>query len=690
MADKLEIEISLKNAADTEKQLKKIKDGVEDTGKAAKKTEQQAEGAFKKMGSSVIKFADIVKAYIVTKVLVALKDLVLNSYTAFTEFDQLSRATAQQFGKSADEIIKKLKEMSGGTISDTELIKQANKAMALGVTTDIGKMADLLEFARLRAQAMGIDTTFAFDSIVTGIGRGSPLILDNLGIITKGWAEEAAAAGVAYDNQFILNKVLQQAALTMQGVGRVMDTEAEKAQKAKTAFENLKIAIGSRIEASNFINNLTLLSNKIAELIGIKKDDNKALDEYISILKTLSGTEIKKVVSEKEKYRKQISDEITQTKLLIENLNKQRDSYSFTDKITKKYFDTKNALTEAEKILISKTKEYENVNRDLNIAIDISKTKTDKLTTAKKAEVKITEEESKAINALKDAYNNTLPQQKIYYENLLKTATNAKLSSEQLQLIKDKIKEIDDEMQGEGNGLSGLKNVLGEIGGTDGALVQSIYNMVELGNASEEAGNKAEAAWTKVLGVIGLVKAALNELSFMFEFFAEVAGDEGNSKAEKVLTAISKILTSMATGSPWKVIKAIRDVVMGGREDAAEREAAGETGAVAAQAEKENNAGRVIAGILTSGISEIPAVRRLTDRIRGRATGGAVSGNEPYMVGERGPEMFLPSQNGSIIPSHNVTNNKGMTFNNVTIKADNPEQFFDQLQRYQRQHGVLA
>ena len=34
-----------------------------------------------------------------------------------------------------------------------------------------------------------------------------------------------------------------------------------------------------------------------------------------------------------------------------------------------------------------------------------------------------------------------------------------------------------------------------------------------------------------------------------------------------------------------------------------------------------------------------------------RANGGPVSANQPYIVGERGPELFVPSRSGSIVPN---------------------------------------
>ena len=37
-----------------------------------------------------------------------------------------------------------------------------------------------------------------------------------------------------------------------------------------------------------------------------------------------------------------------------------------------------------------------------------------------------------------------------------------------------------------------------------------------------------------------------------------------------------------------------------------------------------------------------------------RANGGPVSGNKPYIVGERGPEMFIPNRSGTVIPNKNL------------------------------------
>jgi len=81
--------------------------------------------------------------------------------------------------------------------------------------------------------------------------------------------------------------------------------------------------------------------------------------------------------------------------------------------------------------------------------------------------------------------------------------------------------------------------------------------------------------------------------------------------------------------------------------------------------------------------------------IKPRAKGGPVTGSSPYLVGERGPELFVPSTAGSIIPngagmgggvavSYNI-DARGATMELTqalpTILADNNRRIFDELDR---------
>ena len=57
-----------------------------------------------------------------------------------------------------------------------------------------------------------------------------------------------------------------------------------------------------------------------------------------------------------------------------------------------------------------------------------------------------------------------------------------------------------------------------------------------------------------------------------------------------------------------------------------------------------------IVGIVTTTLGGTPPAR---------ANGGSVAGNQPYMVGERGPELFVPGGNGTIIPNQNMRGGSG-------------------------------
>jgi hypothetical protein len=63
--------------------------------------------------------------------------------------------------------------------------------------------------------------------------------------------------------------------------------------------------------------------------------------------------------------------------------------------------------------------------------------------------------------------------------------------------------------------------------------------------------------------------------------------------------------------------------------------------------------------------------------IFGRASGGPVNSNTPYIVGERGPELFVPSGNGNIVPNNQLAAQSAPTvnFNISTVDAAG----FDQL-----------
>jgi hypothetical protein len=53
----------------------------------------------------------------------------------------------------------------------------------------------------------------------------------------------------------------------------------------------------------------------------------------------------------------------------------------------------------------------------------------------------------------------------------------------------------------------------------------------------------------------------------------------------------------------------------------------------------------------------------------GKAIGGSVGKNKPYMVGEQGPELFIPGGSGTIIPNRNLSSGSGGGPINISVDA---------------------
>lgn len=66
--------------------------------------------------------------------------------------------------------------------------------------------------------------------------------------------------------------------------------------------------------------------------------------------------------------------------------------------------------------------------------------------------------------------------------------------------------------------------------------------------------------------------------------------------------------------------------------------------------------------------------------LEGRASGGPVMGSTPYMVGEVGPELFVPGQSGTIIPNH-ALGGGGSVIPDVRISGDDLLIVFDRANR---------
>jgi len=147
-----------------------------------------------------------------------------------------------------------LQVASRGTVGDFNLMKAANLALT-GAGDDLGQafgksLPKLLEIARATAKATGQDVNFLFQSLVSGIKRTSPMLIDNTGLVLKlGEANASMASRVgatvedltAEQRQIAILEATLAAGEKMIGMfGSSQLTAAEKVAQFKTNIQNAK------------------------------------------------------------------------------------------------------------------------------------------------------------------------------------------------------------------------------------------------------------------------------------------------------------------------------------------------------------------------------------------------------------------------------------------------------------------
>lgn len=249
---------------------------------AASPSVDKVEGRFKRLGNSIKANALKITAAL-GAALLAFR-AIEESATLASQTEALKRNLATQ-GVAFDDFISKLKEVSDGTVSTSKLIQSSSKALLLGIPAD--KISELLEVARVSSIATGDSVAKAFDDIATGIGRASPMILDNLGIIVKlgpAYSEYAKQIGKATEEltaaeqkQALLNEVLKVGAERVKDFGDAQSEATLRILQGRAAMENFKDSAGTALSsvvlalsaavtrsAAGFI----LLGRAIAEVVG--------------------------------------------------------------------------------------------------------------------------------------------------------------------------------------------------------------------------------------------------------------------------------------------------------------------------------------------------------------------------------------------------------------------------------------
>lgn len=169
-----------------------------------------------------------------------LKDFVLESARAGVEMAEQADGVTKAFNAMDNpNLLDNLRKATKGTVNDVQLMTAAVKANDFRIPLeDLGKY---LEFAQLKAQQTGQSVDYMTDSIVTGLGRKSPLILDNLGISAAEISEKTKETGD------FMKAVAEIVDTQLAAAGETYISAADRAAQKTVELQNAQKALGDEI-----------------------------------------------------------------------------------------------------------------------------------------------------------------------------------------------------------------------------------------------------------------------------------------------------------------------------------------------------------------------------------------------------------------------------------------------------------
>lgn len=273
---------------------------LEETSKKVKKVGTESKGLEKSNGNLITSFRNIAGAvgiaFGVQQLLAFGKELL--------EIGRKSQGVSKAFNAIAgSQDLAALRTATGLSVSDLQLKQLAVRANTFKISLET--LPTLLQFATVRAAETGQEVDYLVNSIIDGIGRQSPLILDNLGLSAKDVQNEfkktgdfAAAVGNIIDRE-MGNSVtsIDEATTSVQRLGANLDNIQERLGVAFSNFVAPGIqAISDGItNASNILGGFETNVNEIRIALGAYGGDVDVVVDAYERFGTVNGDVVDKI-----------------------------------------------------------------------------------------------------------------------------------------------------------------------------------------------------------------------------------------------------------------------------------------------------------------------------------------------------------------------------------------------------------
>ena len=254
-------------------------------GKASEKTTETIKKSTEQQAISwdrvKVAFGAVSALIIGSRIAKKIAGITTESIKLASEAEGVERAFNRLANGAGATVLDDLKKSTQGTVSELELMKNAVQAKNFDIPlTSLGK---LFAFAKQRADETGQSVDYLTESVVLGIGRKSPLILDNLGISAVRLRKELRGVGVESASVGEIAEIVGKiASESMANVGNNAETAKVKYERFVATIDNLKKTFGEAFLQPRALQGLDAIEQSIDRIINMLKDESSFISNFIS------------------------------------------------------------------------------------------------------------------------------------------------------------------------------------------------------------------------------------------------------------------------------------------------------------------------------------------------------------------------------------------------------------------------
>lgn len=290
----------VENTEDTNRELRRMQTQLDGVNKRTKKVNQntkKTDSSWKQLSSTLRTVRSLLTGFAAAFGLQQIIQLGTELVKMGAAADAVAvsyRNLTTSVDASGQQMLATLRRVSLGTIKDTTLMETANAIMLSTGSEGLAQLPRLLEIARASALATGKSFDYVFKTLVDGVSRGEPRLIDNANIYIKiGDAVEAYAKSVGkaveelddLDRRFAtLNAVMGEAPGILEKFGGATSQAEINVNRLSVALINLKEQAGAAIaEAAATSGAVGFLENQTAG-IAVERYNQKLRDSLYTLV----------------------------------------------------------------------------------------------------------------------------------------------------------------------------------------------------------------------------------------------------------------------------------------------------------------------------------------------------------------------------------------------------------------------